>query len=188
MARARKGLSQRQAAAILDCSQPRVASLKKSNRIRTLEDGSLCAASVRALQKELSARTGASDNPGPQSDNPSGRGYRPREIEQIDPAGPPDEFTGIPEEWAGITVVEAIRRKEIGAAWKQMLAVQKEAGLLVSVEATQASWIKTLTAVRERILAIPTKAGARLGLSAEQQTTLEDLVTDALAELSATGE
>lgn len=111
MARARKGLSQRQAAAILDCSQPRVVSIKKSRRIWTLEDGPLYAASGRALQKEFSAKNARSDNSTPRRDNRR-KGYHQTEIEQVDPAAPFDDLASIREEWAGITVVDAIRRRE----------------------------------------------------------------------------
>ena len=186
----RDGLSLRAAADVLGVKHPRVAALKREGRIAILADGSLCPRSVKALAGELSARKAPR-----QAKSGNGNGNRrpvtvATQLPPIDPDHEPDddfEAQGLPAGWSGINVHEAVRRKETAAAYRGMVLAQREAGALVPADDVLAGWLKIVGAVRERLLALPSRAATKLGLDRDQERELERMLHEALAALSAEG-
>lgn len=88
----------------------------------------------------------------------------------------------------GISLYEAQRRRTLAQAKQEEIKAQQLAGELVDRETIKTEWLKTAAAIRNRLLAIPTKT-APLVLAVktlpEVKRILEDQIHEALAELSA---
>lgn len=87
----------------------------------------------------------------------------------------------------GISLYEAQRRRTLAQAKQEEIKAQTLAGELVDRETINKEWIKTAAAIRNKLLAIPTKT-APLVLAVktlpEVKRILEDQIYEALAELS----
>jgi phage terminase Nu1 subunit (DNA packaging protein) len=89
----------------------------------------------------------------------------------------------------GISLYEAQRRRTLAQAKQEEIKAQQLAGELVDRETIKTEWLKTAAAIRNRLLAIPTKT-APLVLAVktlpEVKAILEQQIYEALHELSVT--
>ncbi|MEO1315002.1 MAG: hypothetical protein AAFW01_00155 [Pseudomonadota bacterium] len=164
-------------------TKPRVAALKREGRIVLLSDGSLDPNSVAELGEVLAARKGNPVTPVPRKPEPESAAPLPVVDPDVDPSVV--GVDGLPGDWSKIGTPEAIRRKEVAAAYRGTLTAAQEAGSLVRAEEVDREWARVLGFVRESVLALPGRAASRMGLTDAQQRGLEDLVHEALAAISA---
>lgn len=87
----------------------------------------------------------------------------------------------------GISLYEAQRRRTLAQAKQEEIKARHLAGELIERETIRQEWLKTAAAIRNRLLAIPTKAApVLLPLKALPaiQSTLQTLIHEALHDLS----
>lgn len=183
-----EGLSQRQAAAEIGVSQPRVAKLLKEGHLTRDGAGRVSRESVekakllfgpgrnkhRALTEDDLKSAGAN--------MPEGLGSPPSDPGQTPRAGghPPLDVTDLETwtvaDWRQLELAESRKLREAAKAYSEVLDVQRKQGDLVERAAVRAAWESIATQIRERLLGLPVRAQQRLGLSEAQATQLDQLV------------
>ncbi|MGE0828040.1 MAG: hypothetical protein AB7O04_01650 [Hyphomonadaceae bacterium] len=87
----------------------------------------------------------------------------------------------------GIVAPHRVRLATAQAELAEIRAA-KLRGLLIPAADVEAEWQNIITDARQRLLAVPSRLGVKLGLSRDQVTAVDGEIRAALAALSASGE
>ncbi len=182
----KKGLSNRAAAKMVNCSHVAIGKAIATKMLSTLADGSICKADLLKWNEGRRPHRGGIRNQSPGKELPP-QGLPCLEVDKNDPSSIIAARI-VTKAAKLLPLAEAIQMKENYNALLKQLEYDKESGLVVMAEDVLKEVGEEYAKVRTRLLAIPSEQAPRiqrLKTVAEVQSVLQDIITEALEELTA---